>query len=225
MLKSIRGIMKSQDIKSSEWESLDCPFCRALFRVNKNDLMPIDDYSFSCLSCKQVFWAKINGEQKIDVHSFKPSVEKQSEKTVYSEKICPHCMAVMEKGVVECCQCGRSFYDIQWMQNSPYSSFRLRKLFETLLADYDSPEKHGEFVSACIKQENPVFGLYCYKRLIQERPKDQQARKMFEYLKNVSQQLFQPQSVRKPSQHSYLKGWIHGLVFCIVLILISLLFL
>ena len=215
--------IESQDRSLSKWCSLDCPFCHALFKVDQKDLLPLGHYSFSCLSCKHIFWAGLNKDQQVDVWTFKPSPKKNSEKLVNEEKICPHCLSMMKTGVVECHQCGKAFYDTQWMQNCPYSSFRLRKLFENLLCFYDSAQKHGEFVSACIKENNIAFGLYCYKRLMKTRKNDDQARKMFQYLQSTAQTSF-PSRSKKMDSRDYLTGWFHAMMLCAVLILISLLF-
>ena len=211
---------KERSQTQSEWKSLECPFCHSLFRVNKADLLPIDHYSFSCLSCKHIFWAGLN-KDKIDVWTFKPNPDKQ-EKLILEEKICPHCFSSMKKGVLECLQCGQSFYNTQWMQKAPHASFQLRKLFEDLLSSYSSSEKHGEFVSQCLKESNSIFGLYCYKHLMESRPKDQKTKKMFQYLKSVSTPKVIKKSFQKVS-NDYLTGWFHALVLCIVLILISIL--
>lgn len=205
----------------SGWKSLECPFCHSLFRVDQSDLLPLDHYSFSCLSCKHIFWAGLNKKDGIDVWTFKPETEKENEKLISEEKICPHCFSTMKRGVVECLKCGQSFYNTKWMQKAPYSSFHLRKLFEDLLSSYSSSEKHGVFISQCLKENNAVFALFCYKHLLQSRPQDQKAQKMFQYLKSVST----PQT-KKPFRkvsNDYLTGWLHALIFSIIIIFISLL--
>ena len=63
---------ESQDRIIQKWDSIYCPFCNASFRVERKDLLPIDHYSFSCLSCKRIFWAGVNEKDKVDVWTFKP---------------------------------------------------------------------------------------------------------------------------------------------------------
>ena len=56
-----------QGIEQPSWGLLKCPFCRVLFRVDKKDLSRQTSQSFSCLSCRKIFWAKMNADQSIQI--------------------------------------------------------------------------------------------------------------------------------------------------------------
>ena len=55
------------------------------------------------------------------------------------------------------------------------------------------------------------------------RKNDDQARKMFQYLQSTVQTSF-PSRSKGIKSRDYLTGWFHAMMFCAVLILISLLF-
>ena len=203
---------ESQQRITLEWESLSCPFCRALFKVSRQDLLPVDHYSFSCLSCRKIFWAGFNEQSKIEVFTAKPVVHKE-EKWVSEYKICPHCYNSTKKGSVDCTRCGESFYNDKWKKTAPPASFFLRKTFEELLSEYDSDEKHKEFSALCISEDNIGFGSYCYSQLMKARPKDLKAVKMFQYFSAILLVKTQKPSKTETKNWSYSMGWIHALLF------------
>ena len=203
---------ESQQRMNLEWESLSCPFCRALFKVNKQDLLPVDHYSFSCLSCQKIFWAGFNKHQKIEIFQTRPIVQEE-EKWVNEHKICPHCYASTKKGSVYCVKCGESFYNAKWKKNAPPSSFFLRKTFEELLTNYDSTQKHEEFASCCISENNIGFGSYCYSQLMKARSDDPMAMKMFKYFEAILLTMTQKPPKTEIKNWTYTMGWVHALLF------------
>ena len=211
---------ESQQRMDLEWESLSCPFCRALFKVSRQDLLPVDHYSFSCLSCQKMFWAGFNEHQKIEVFTAKPVVQNE-EKWINEHKICPHCYTSTKKGSVDCVQCGESFYNDKWKKNAPPASFFLRKTFEELLSQYDSTAKHESFAALCISENNVGFGSYCYNRLMKARPEDLTAVKMFKYFEAVllTAEMAQKTPKTETKDWSYSMGWVHALLFCLFIAL------
>ncbi len=203
---------ESQQRMTSEWESLSCPFCRALFKASRQDLLPMDHYSFSCLSCKKIFWAGYNDHQEIEVFTTKPIIQEE-EKVVNEHKVCPHCYTSTKKGSVECAQCGESFYNDKWKKNAPPSSFFLRKTFEELLAEYDSTKKHEEFAAFCISENNIGFGSYCYSQLMKARPEDPIAVRMYKYFEAILLTMVQKPPKTETKYWSYTIGWVHALLF------------
>ena len=202
----------------THWEGLACPFCKALFKADQRDL-ELSMQAFSCLSCKQVFWASLN-KHRVETYISPPP--KESAHTESSEdKICPHCFADMKTGVMECLQCGKPFYSSQWMASSPPSSFRLRKHFEGLLCDYGQPDKHDVFAALCLEEKNIHFGAFCYGRILKARPKDSHASRMLKYFSAVAMPW--PQEVSSHSRTplvrfwTYSAGWVHALLFCLIL--------
>ncbi len=202
---------ESQQRMIPEWESLSCPHCRAVFKVSKQDLLPVEHYPFSCLSCRKIFWAGFDSRQKIEIFQAKPS-DKGGEKWVREHKICPHCYASTKKGSVDCIQCGESFYNDKWKKSAPPSSFLLRKTFEELLEEYDNTKKHEEFSALCISENNIGFGSYCYSRLKKARPEDPIAVKMFKYFEAILFVMTQKQPKTETKYWSYSMGWIHALL-------------
>jgi len=203
---------ESQQRMSLEWESLSCPFCKSVFKVSRKDLLPVDYYSFSCLSCQKIFWAGFNQQEKIEVFQAKPVVQEEK-RWVSEHKICPHCYTSTKKGSVYCVNCGESFYNANWKKNAPPSSFFLRKTFEELLMNYDSAQKHEEFASCCISENNIAFGSYCYSQLMKARPKDPTAVKMFKYFEAILLTMAQKPPKTETRYWSYTMGWIHALLF------------
>lgn len=203
---------ESQQRMTLEWESISCPFCRALFKVSKQDLLPVDHYSFSCLSCSKIFWAVLNDHQTIEVLTTKPDVQDE-EKWVNEHKICPHCYTSTKKGSVDCAHCGEAFYNDKWKKQAPPSSFLLRKTFEELLTEYDSTQKHEEFAALCISKNNIGFGSYCYSQLMKARPEDPIATKMFKYFEVILLTMTQKPPQTETKYWSYTMGWVHALLF------------
>lgn len=197
--------VESQHEMNTLWDTLKCPFCRILFRVDKKDLSSHNDYPFSCLSCQKIFWVSLGDQNEIEVFEAKPS------KKISGEKICHNCFSILEKGLLECHQCGQSFYSTQWRKNAPYSSYRLRRAFENVLDSYSSKSAHLKFSKLCLQENNIPFATYCYGSLLKKRPEDQQARSMLNHFKSI---LFSHQTRSKSHPiFSYTEGWLHAIIF------------
>ena len=194
------------------WESLRCPHCKSLFKVNKQDLSYNKHYSFSCLSCREIFWAGLDVNHKVETLTHSPEIQNK-EKVIEDYKICPHCYQSLKKGTIDCTNCGKSFYDSDWRHHAPYTSFQLRKVYEDLMQNYESSKHHQKFISACFKEDNIAFGIYCYGRLKKKRPQDKEAAKRFNNLQNVLCALMEKPPVTERRYWSYATGWVHALLF------------
>ncbi len=194
------------------WESLTCPHCKALFKVDKQDLSPIQHCSFSCLSCNEIFWAGLDASNRVETLTRSPKVQNE-EKIVSDYKICPHCYQSLKKGGVICTNCGKSFYDSEWKKNAPYASFQLRKTYEELMQNYDSTKYHNQFISKCLREDNVSFGIYCYGQLYKERPTDAEAIKRLKSLQDIIYSMMEKPPLKEKSSWSYTTGWVHALLF------------
>ena len=194
------------------WEGLSCPHCKALFKVDKKDLSLTKHSSFSCLSCNEIFWAGLDVNNKIETLTHSPKIQNE-EKVIDDYKICPHCYQSLKKGVVDCTNCGKSFYDSEWRKGAPYASFQLRKFYEDLMQNYDSTGHHDKFISKCLKENNISFGLYCYGRLRKKRPQDEEATRRFKNLQDVVHSFMLKNQPAEKSHRSYTTGWVHALLF------------
>ena len=194
------------------WESLTCPHCKTLFKVSCQDLSSRQHYSFSCLSCNEIFWAGLDASNNIEVLTSSPKI--QEEMVVTDYKICPHCYQSLQKGVVNCNHCGKSFYDAEWTRNAPYSSFQLRKVYEELMKNYNSNLQHEKFITRCLKEDNIDFGIYCYGELHKQRPTDAEAIKRLKSLQDILSSMMVVLKPTKTSFGTYTTGWVHALLFC-----------
>ena len=210
-----------QRIDPALWETLKCPFCGALFRAEKKDLNVKGHYSFSCLSCSKIFWAEKDEHLKIEVFKSRPLKAGRREKNSDAEKVCRRCFATIKKGVVECYQCGGSFYDSQWKKQAPDCSYVLRQAFENLLDNYGPPEEHEKFSALCLREGNAAFAFHCYSCLSRARSHDKKALEMTKYFAVLIRSRFLKQTTVpfkfKVGSGSYLSGWLHSSLLFLVL--------
>ena len=194
------------------WESLSCPHCKTLFKVSRQDLSSVQHYSFSCLSCHEVFWAGLDSKDCLETFTHAPQTKE--EMVVSDHKICPHCYQSLQRGVINCNHCGKSFYDAEWTRNAPYASFQLRKTYEELMQHYGSRQQHDKFISKCLAEDNVDFGIYCYGQLHKERPADAEAIKRLKNLQDILFSRMEISTDQKKSFGNYTTGWVHALLFC-----------
>lgn len=225
----------SQQSIKQKWHSLECPHCKSLFRVHQQDLIPIDYYEFSCLSCHQFFWSALNREnQRINIWTVKPQkthshspLNEIDEKPVNDEKICPHCLKTMKRGDFECHQCGVSFYDPRWIQRAPLASFGLRKNYEKLLQNFDSSTEHDRFTLKCVRENNIAFGAYCYGQFLKSKPDNPYSKKKLKYFEAVLLPFVKKEKTKLKAYSYYFNyrtGWIHSVLLFTFITSIALLY-
>ena len=154
-----------------------CPYCFQIFKAFKNEFEE-DQPDFECSVCHEQFW--ISSKDTDPVILGKPK-DMQKEKKVQpsglgiSTKICPRCVEEVPISDEECPSCGVIFIK---MIEGVESSFKLRGLWSKVIKNWHDEIAHDNFLRACHKQNELVYGISCYGRILKEDKNNNKAKEM-----------------------------------------------
>lgn len=133
--------------------------------------------------------AALRQEDRINADFASPSV---SPAVAHVE--CPKCHKLYPRGSAECTHCGvviAKWEELKGLQAEAEQGFpaspTLRKLWEEVLANYDSEDVHRRFMVASQSEKNLVFASRQYGRLLAAYAGDEMAQKMREQILALSQ--------------------------------------
>ena len=158
-----------------------CPYCFQTFKAFSKEFEE-DQPDFQCSVCHETFW--INPKDTDPVILGKPAdMQKKTNKVPtglgVSTKICPRCTEEVPMADQECSYCGVVF--IKLIEGGG-TSFQLRGTWAKVVRNWHDENKHDAFLTACHKQNELVYGISCYGRILKE---DKNNKKALEMIKRM----------------------------------------
>ncbi len=193
-----------------------CPYCLQVFRAFKDEFeeeMP----DFQCSVCSEKFW--INSKDKDAVILGKPGdMAKTGLKPVrsgigISTKICPRCTEEVPIEDQECSYCGVVFIKLI---EGVESSFQLRGIWGKVIKNWHDETAHDEFLRTCHKQNELVYGISCYGRILKEDKDNKKAEEMINRMEALTwffeEEISLPKLTFKKALRK-VKGWFDSYAF------------
>ena len=154
-----------------------CPHCLQTFKAYRNEFEE-DKPDFQCSVCHEQFW--INSTDKDSILLGKPKEVQKEKKTPLlglgiTTKVCPRCVEEVPIGDEECSYCGVVFIKII---EGVESSFKLRGLWSKVVQNWHDERVHDDFLRTCHKQNELVYGISCYGRILKEDKENSKAKEM-----------------------------------------------
>ena len=207
-----------------------CPYCFQTFKTFKKEFEE-DMPDFQCSVCHEKFW--INSKDTEAVILGKPG---DMPKTLnhpsppasglgVSTKICPRCTEEVPIGDQECSYCGVVFIKII---EGVESTFKLRGIWAKVVKNWHNENMHDEFLRICHKQNEMVYGISCYGRILKEDKDNKKAKEMIKRMEALTwffeEELSLPKMTPRKALYK-LNAWLRGHVFDALMLTLALCFL
>ena len=88
-------------------------------------------------------------------------------------------------------------------------NLQLRKLWRQVVENYESKDLHKKFLKSCQKQGHLDFCSYCYGRILDACPTDDQAIQMKKQILALTQAAVSPQPESEPKRESFLRSFLN----------------
>lgn len=162
-----------------------CPYCFQIFRALKEEFEE-DQPDFQCSVCRETFWVDSKDTDSIIVG--KPADTQKKGAAVLSglgisTKICPRCTEEVSIGDQECSYCGVVF--IKLIEGGS-TSFPLRGAWAKVVKNWHDENMHDTFLAACHKQDELVYGISCYGRILKEDKNNKKAQEMIKRMEALT---------------------------------------
>ena len=205
-----------------------CPYCFQTFKAFKKEFEE-DMPDFQCSVCQETFW--INSKDKDPIILGKPrDVQKELTRPApsglgISTKICPRCTEEVSIGDQECSYCGVVFIKII---EGVESSFQLRGMWAKVVKNWHNEDAHDEFLRSCRKQNEMVYGISCYGRILKEDKDNRKAKEMIKRMEALTwffeEELSLPKMTPRKALYK-MKAWLRSHTFDAFMLAIVLCFL
>ncbi len=205
-----------------------CPYCFQVFKTFKHELAE-DMPDFQCSVCHEKFC--INSKDTSEVILGTPG---DMQKGVYSSpvsglgvttKICPRCTEEVPIGDQECTYCGVVFIKII---EGVESSFQLRGMWGKVVKNWHNEKMHDDFLINCHKQNELVYGISCYGRILKEDKDNKKAKEMIKRMESLTWFFEEEMSLPKLTFKKMLlkaKDWCNSYAFDALILAVALCFL
>lgn len=138
-----------------------CPDCVTLYEVDATKIQSVAP-EFECPKCQCLFGFDYPPMNPNAILTFKiPSAEFEFKKN------CPKCQHYQNDKNQICESCGVVMENYVLIQNESYPkvSVELIKMWQKVLADFDSTELNEQFIRKCISKDSVDYALFKYKEL------------------------------------------------------------
>ncbi len=200
--------LSEKEINSTGRLSIRCPHCRQIWATLQKEFE--EDYpDFQCSNCYGKFWIPVSlneisdhrlGTNKaIDYSSpvlgYPHTTPKPISQSIPSStplydpaiklsiKICPKCSQEVPLTESTCPFCGVAFIKLI---EGVTSSIRLKGLWGELLQNWHNEIMHNRFIHACQKENDLIYGVSCYGRILKEDSNNLKAREMIQKIETLS---------------------------------------
>ena len=168
----------------SQKTRIRCPYCFQIFQTFRQEFLD-DQPEFQCSVCHEKFWIEakepstvITG-QPLETLKSPPSASGLS----FSKKVCPRCTEEVPAGDPECRFCGVQFIK---MIEGVESTFQLRGTWAKVIKSWHDESKHDEFLRACHRQKELIYGISCYGRILKEDKDNKKAKEMIKRMEALT---------------------------------------
>ena len=158
-----------------------CPYCLQIFQTFRREFTD-ERPEFQCSTCHEKFW--IEAQENSPVILGHPlSALKPTSTLGVSTKICPRCTEEVPAKDPECRFCGVVFIK---MIEGVESTFQLRGTWAKVIKNWHNETQHDEFLRACHKQKELIYGISCYGRVLKEDKDNKKAKEMIKRLEALT---------------------------------------
>ena len=204
-----------------------CPYCFQIFKAFKKEFEEAQP-DFQCSVCREQFW--INAKDTDPVILGKPKDMQKEKKPPLSglgvsTKVCPRCVEEVPIEDEECPHCGVVFIKII---EGVESSFKLRGLWAKVVQNWHNEKSHDEFLRACHKQNELVYGISCYGRILKEDKNNNKAKEMINRMEALTWFFEEEISLPRPTLQENIRktvNWMKSHTFDALMLTIVLCFL
>ena len=164
-----------------------CPYCFQVFKAFKHEFEE-DKPDFQCSVCEEQFWINSHDPDPVilgrprDMHKNSSSPPPMTQLGT-STKICPRCTEEVSMEDQECSYCGVVFIK---MIEGLGSSFQLRGVWANVVKNWHDEKIHDEFLRVCHKQNELVYGISCYGRILKEDKENKKAKEMIQRMESLT---------------------------------------
>lgn len=159
-----------------------CPACHKRYLVDPRAIASSQP-QFECIQCHSRFF--------FDLDSVKMSQVAAKLPAIHHHKICPKCSTSNPSKVQECVSCGVIFSRYRdWKVEGEYWQFFNRELsqgWREVLKDYESIEKHQNFLDRCWKAGKLELAARYYGKILEADATDEIASVMKEKIAQIAQ--------------------------------------
>ena len=182
-----------------------CPHCFQTFKSFKNEFE--EEYpTFHCFFCQGKFWIspKVSNAEVVLGHPLsersKPPLPATQD---VSTKTCPQCSRKVPMTDKECIYCGVVFMRLIKKQQA---YFQLKALWEKVLRKWQDENSHNEFLNACYDQNQLIYGIMCYGRILKEDRRNTKAKEIISRMKALRWSFATEPSIVSPRRW---KRWLY----------------
>ncbi len=200
---------------------IKCPYCLQVFKAFRSEFEE-EQPDFQCASCQEIFWISATDSSPI-VLGQPVSTQKNSQTTALrqeeggigiSTKICPRCAEEAPINDQECPHCGVVFIK---MIEGAGASFQLRGEWAKVVKNWHDDNSHDSFLRSCHKQNELVYGVSCYGRVLKEDKNNRKAKEMIKRMESLTwffeEQLSLPKLPIKQALYSQIKKGVTSYAF------------
>ena len=164
----------------SQKARIRCPYCFQIFQTFRQEFTD-ERPEFQCSVCHEKFW--IEAKSLSSVILGQPIKAPAVSKLGISTKICPRCTEEVPAEDPECRFCGVQFIKLI---EGVESTFQLRGTWAKVIKNWHNPAQHDEFLRACHKQNELIYGISCYGRVLKEDKDNKKAKEMIKRLEALT---------------------------------------
>lgn len=153
---------------------IQCPHCFKDFKTFKHkfkDVFP----NVKCSFCTKNFWVEANKHTPSIILGHIKSNTIYFDKNAEPTKTCPRCVEDIPVNNKNCSYCGVSFTKIT---DGITTVFPLRKTWEEVIKNWHKEHIHHNFLTECKKQQDLVYGVWCYSKILKTDKNNQIAKDM-----------------------------------------------
>lgn len=172
--------MERTPISNPETLRVRCPHCRKLYLVQYHDIHESKP-RFECIECHDRFWISLaemdfSGEvDGVPLHLKGPPAQSRPKSTGTEE--CPKCHKMTPKFGAECLHCGvvlsKTRSTLTFKENMPPHSPNLELLWHKVIAAYDKPDMHEDFIAAAEIENSLPYAAALYAQMKTLMPVDE----------------------------------------------------
>ena len=167
----------------SQKARIRCPYCFQIFQTFREEFLD-DRPEFQCSVCHEKFWIEAKDSSTVITGQSLSALKPQPPTGLgFSKKVCPRCTEEVPMEDPECPHCGVVFIK---MIEGVESTFQLRGTWAKVIKNWHDETKHDDFLRACHKQKELIYGISCYGRVLKEDKANKKAKEMIKRMEALT---------------------------------------